>query len=280
MRRKRNHNIVRIILFCLGMIICSYPLISSISSQYYLNDTVATYQKQVEACEDSNLNEMITLAEEYNRVLHQSEGSVFDDSSGELLSSEYYNHLLDLSGNGIMGSVEIPGISVNLPIYHGTSEEVLAAGAGHIEGTSLPIGGENTRTVLSGHRGLPSAKLFTRLDELKVGDLFFIRVCNEILAYEVIDIDVIDPYDVEKLRIVSGKDLATLLTCTPYGLNTHRLIVTGERVPYIEKEYEAIEKEIMSYRELFFGSVPFVFAVAGIGVVVKKIKFRNKGGNK
>ena len=178
-----------------------------------------------------------------------------------------------------MGSLEIPKISVNLPIYHGTDEEVLSTGIGHMEGTSLPIGGNNTRTILAGHRGLPNSKLFTRLDELEKGDYFFIHVLDEVLAYEVIDIEVIEPEDSGKLGVAPEKDLATLLTCTPYGLNTHRLIVTGERVAYDEVEYGLIKKELMSFRELFFAILPFAFFCIGIGKVIKnrKSKKRKKG---
>lgn len=260
------------------MTICSYPLISGIASQYCLNNTVATYQRQVENYDDSEFDKMLDFAEVYNQVLYQSEERILEHSTDEVLSSENYCSLLNLAGNGIMGSIEIPVIDVNLPIYHGTSDEVLAAGIGHIEGTSLPVGGENTRSVLSGHRGLPNSRLFTRLDELEPGDLFFIRMFDRILSYEVTEIEVIEPDDVEKLKIIPEKDLVTLLTCTPYGLNTHRLIITGERVPYKEMEYEAIEEKMMSYRELLFGSIPFIFGIIGIGTAAKKIKFRNKGG--
>ena len=145
-----------------------------------------------------------------------------------------------------------------------------------MEGTSLPVGGENTRTVLAGHRGLPNSKLFTRLDELETGDFFFIKVLDEVLAYEVIEIEVIEPEEANKLEIVPEKDLATLLTCTPYGLNTHRLIVTGERVEYDEVEYQSIKKEVMSFRELFFALIPFVFTAIGIGTVIKNKKSRRR----
>lgn len=279
MKRKKNRRLLKIILFCLGIGICSYPIISNVVSQIYLNNTIATYQKQVESCDDSNLKEMLENAREYNRILFQSKENVLDPSQANILNPESYYRILDLFGNGIMGSIEIPKIGVNLPIYHGTSDEVLAVAVGHIEGTSLPIGGKNTRTVLSGHRGLPNSKLFTRLDELIIGDFFFIRVLNQTLAYEVLDIEVINPDDVDKLELIPDQDLVTLLTCTPYGLNTHRLIVTGARVPYIEKEYKAIEEEMMSHRELLFMSIPFVFIIWGIRNAVNK-KIRKKRGKK
>lgn len=279
MKRKwsvSKRKIIKIILFFVGLMICSYPLISSIWEQKYLNDTVSTYQKEMEEYDEEKIEEEKSLAYEYNSLLYQSKGKVINSDSTQILHSDNYNSLLNLSGNGIMASVEIPKINVNLPIYHGTSDEVLSMGVGHIEGTSLPIGGENTRTVLSGHRGLPNSKLFTRLDELEKGDLFFIKVLDEILAYEVIEIEVIEPDDTEKLAIIQEKDLATLLTCTPYGLNTHRLIITGERVSFVEAEYQSIRKEIMSFRELFFAAIPSVFIAIGVGSTVKNKKSRKK----
>lgn len=164
-----------------------------------------------------------------------------------------------------MGSIEIPSINVNLPIYHGTSDEVLSAGVGHLNGSSLPIGGVNTKSILTAHRGLPSSKLFTRLDELVEGDLFFIRVLNETLAYKVNDIQVIEPEDVAGLEIEEGKDLVSLITCTPYGLNTHRLVVTGGRTEYEPAIYESIESKNMSIREYIFLAIPFVFLTIIVG---------------
>ena len=284
-RPASKRKIVKAILFFVGLMICSYPLVSSIVEQRHLKDAIATYQKQIEDCDEIDMKTAMSQAEEYNSVLYQSEGKNINTPFGEILRSENYNSLLNLTGNGIVGSVEIPKISVNLPIYHGTDEEVLTIGFGHVEGTSLPVGGENTRTVLAGHRGLPNSKLFTRLDELETGDFFFIKVLDEVLAYEVVDIEVIEPEDISKLEIVPEKDLATLLTCTPYGLNTHRLIVTGERAAYDEIEYQSIKKEMMSFRELFFAVMPFVFAVIGIGTVIrnrksKKIKLKRRGGRR
>ena len=138
--------------------------------------------------------------------------------------------MLDISDNGIMGYIEIPSIKCSLPIYHGVDEAVLQIAVGHIEWTSLPVGGESTHCVLSGHRGLPSAKLFTNLDQLVVGDIFIMRVLDETLTYEVDQIRIVEPQDVEALKIVPGEDLCTLVTCTPYGVNTHRLLVRGHRV--------------------------------------------------
>ena len=158
-----------------------------------------------------------------------------------MLRKEHYETLLNVSQTGIMGTLSIPKINVELPIYHETEEEVLAAGAGHMEGTALPVGGENTRCVLTGHRGLPSSKLFTRLDEMKE-DLFFLDVCEKTFAYEVSEIEVIEPEDIQAIEPKRGEDLVSLVTCTPYGLNTHRLVVTGRRVATRKRKGCNLEK--------------------------------------
>lgn len=265
------------ILFLIGFIICCYPLISSIIEQQYQKGAVATYEKEMQKEDDSKIKESLKKAEEYNSMLYQSDGMSVGDLGDNILSHKSYESLLDLSGTGVMGSIEIPKINVNLPIYHGTDDSVLSTAAGHVESSSLPVGGENTRTVITGHRGLPNSKLFTRLDEMKEGDLFFINVLGETLAYQVTEIEVIDPDDVKKLDIVPKKDLATLLTCTPYGLNTHRLLVTGERVTYEKEVHDSIEKETMSARELFFAVLPFIFlAIKLVPVVVSRIKRKRK----
>ena len=148
-----------------------------------------------------------------------------------------YESLLDLSGLGIMGYIEIPEIDCSLPVYHGTEESVLQIAVGHIEWTSLPVGGEGTHCVLSGHRGLPSAKLFTNLDKLEPGDVFLLRILDEVLTYEVDQILIVEPQDTSALQIVKGKDYCTLMTCTPYGVNTHRLLVRGHRIDNIEQAH-------------------------------------------
>lgn len=258
-----KNNILKKLSFIFGLILCSYPLISGIVQQQAQKGTVATYQQMINNSSNSSLEETLSKAKEYNEVLFESLTSLSSDKLS-ILSEENYNEILNI-GNGIMGSIEIPSINVNLPIYHGTSDEVLSAGVGHLNGSSLPIGGINTKSILTAHRGLPSSKLFTRLDEIVEGDLFFIRVLNETLAYKVIDIEVIEPEDVAGLEIEEGKDLASLITCTPYGLNTHRLVVTGERTEYEEVVYENIESKNMSIREYVFLAIPIIFVIIVIG---------------
>jgi sortase A len=186
-----------------------------------------------------------------------------------------YEQVLDPFGTGMMGHIEIPKIQVSLPIYHGTSDGVLQVGVGHLEGSSLPVGGEGTHAVLSGHRGLPSASLFTDLDKLEIGDHFIIQVLKETLTYEVDQIKVIEPEDLTKLTIEEGEDLCSLVTCTPYGINTHRLVVRGHRIPN-EEDGEAAAEEIRSERKkpvILIGlAVLAVIVFVGIVVIRKKRK--------
>lgn len=267
----RKKNILKKISFIFGLILCSYPLISGIVQQQAQKGAVATYQQMIDSSSNSSIEEELAKAKEYNEVLFESLTSLSSDKLG-ILSEENYNETLNI-GNGIMGSIEIPTINVNLPIYHGTSDEVLSAGVGHLNGSSLPIGGVNTKSILTAHRGLPSSKLFTRLDELEIGDLFFIRVLNETLAYKVSDIEVIEPEDVTGLEIEEGKDLVSLITCTPYGINTHRLVVTGERTEYEPAIYKNIETKNMSIREYIFLAIPIIFVTIVIG---RRVKFGKK----
>ena len=249
-------------LFLIGFLLCVYPLISNVIEQRRQNDAVATYKKAVEGTKKDDLTEIWNQAQEYNKLLYQSQGAVVDDV--DLLSDEEYNSQLNASDIGVMGSLDIPKINVNLPIYHGTGDEALANGVGHLQGTSLPVGGENSHCVLSGHRGLPSSKLLVRLDEMEEGDYFYLRVCGETLAYEVTEITVVEPGDVSSLEIQPEQDMVSLVTCTPYGLNTHRLIVTGIRVDYEKTEYETIQESVPSVRELLLTALPFVF----LGVIL------------
>lgn len=251
------------IIFLAGFLLLLYPLISNMVHQRQQSDAVASYDSAVSNRSEEEIQEILNQATEYNNMLFQSNGAIVDNMDTSILSDESYNSLLN-QANGIMGSIEIPKIDVDLPIYHGTEDDVLSVGVGHIQGTSLPVGGENTHCVLSGHRGLPGSSLFTRLDEMKEGDLFFLSVMGETLAYKVYDIQVVDPDNTEVLEIAADKDDVSLVTCTPYGLNTHRLVVTGERVPYEESEYNSIGSELPSLRELLFIAIPFVLlAVAG-----------------
>lgn len=230
---------------------------------------ISTYESKVKHTDKAKINEQIQKAHNYNDMLFQTMGASVGDIDTDILSDESYENILNLAGKGIMGSIEIPKIGVDLPIYHGISDDVLSNGVGHLQNSSFPVGGENTRTVLTGHRGLPNAKLFTRLDELKKDDLFYIRVGNKTLAYQIYKIEIVKKEEApDVLGIEEGKDLATLITCTPYGINTHRLILTGKRVPYSEKKKDAIEPEMMSWRELLFTALPFLIVFMLIGLFI------------
>lgn len=267
------------VVFILGFLLLCYPLVSSKMQEKEQKETVDSYKNEVDNKSKEEIEKIRKDALKYNDVLFQCQGAIVDNADMGILSDESYNSLLLQSDTGVMGSLEIPKIDVDLPIFHGTSEEVLSTSIGHQQNTSLPIGGENTHSCLTGHRGLPGAKLFTRLDEIVKGDLFFINVLGETHAYKVNNIRVVTPEeaDMEVTKIESGKDMVTLVTCTPYGLNTHRLLVTGERVPYEKQEYESIDSTLPSLRELVFTALPFV--LLAIVVVMKLIDWRKNKQN-
>lgn len=237
---------------------------------------LSTYKSEVTATDTQTIEEQVELAHEYNEALFQISNSSVGDMSTDILSDESYNSILDITGKGIIGTIEIPKIDVNLPIYHGTDDDVLSNGIGHIQTSSFPVGGINTRTVVSGHRGLPNAKLFTRLDELVKNDLFYFKVGGKTLAYKIYKIEVVKKDEApDVIGIEEGKDLATMITCTPYGINTHRLIITGKRVPYNPKKKKAIKAEFMSLREIAFTALPFVIVfILLVKYVLKKRKER------
>lgn len=210
-----------------------FPAAVNIIYVYEQNKINEAYDRQIQELEDTELNDLKEQAENYNKSLWEMTASGQGASSDEqgVSGNLAYSELLNVNGNQ-MGYVIIPKISVNLPIYHYDSEEVLSVGVGHMEYSSLPVGGESTHCVLSGHTGLPTAKIFTDLEKLEVGDRFYIKALNETLCYEVDQIKVVLPNDARDLQIEPGRDLVTLLTCTPYGLNTHRLLVRGTRIAY------------------------------------------------
>ena len=209
-----------------GLCLLLYPSVSDWWNSMHSSRAVANYTEEVEALDEGKYDEMLSAASEYNEGL-LSRATDYALTEGQ---EAEYESLLDLDGSGVMGYIEIPSINVSLPIYHGTSDSVLQVGVGHLEWSSLPVGGDGTHCVLSGHRGLPSAKLFTNLDRLVEGDRFTIRVLGESLVYEVDQVLIVEPDDVSALAVVEGRDLCTLVTCTPYGINSHRLLVRGHRV--------------------------------------------------
>lgn len=258
----------RVSVFFLGFLLCCYPIASSFLDEVKQSETIHTYDNTISELKEEEIELEREKAQSYNDVLYQSKGYMIESENAQILSEDSYHQLLNTADMGMMGSIEIPKINVYLPIYHGVSETVLSNGIGHLEGSSLPIGGTSTRAILTGHRGLPNAKLFTRLDELEENDLFYIHVLDEVLAYQINKIEVIEPDDVEKIEIKAGSDLVSLITCTPYGINTHRLVLTGERVVFEKVQHDSIQKELMSVRELIFLCMPFAFlGFAGINVI-------------
>ena len=251
----------RNLLFWAGFLICIFPVISNMVERQRQADAVATYRQTMEKEDEKEIEEKWSQANEYNEMLFQAKGGIVEETE-----EKKYEELLNIHGTDIMGSLEIPKIQVELPIYHGTEDEVLSNGIGHLEGTSLPIGGENTHSVLTGHRGLPSSKLLVRLDEMKIGDLFFIHTYKEVMAYKVEEIMVVKPEDTAWMEIKDEKDLVSLVTCTPFGINSHRLIVTGRRVDYKEKEYIKIKPQFPSVREIIITVFPILFVVS-VGVI-------------
>ena len=224
--RKHASTIFLILILVVGLSLMLYPSLSNWWNEAHQSRAIAAYSQEVSKLDENRYDELWQQAWEYNRSLVGRENVYLLDDS----QMAEYERLLDVSGMGIMGYIEIPSINVSLPIYHGTEESVLQVAVGHLEWTSLPVGGESTHCVLSGHRGLPSAKLFTDLDRLVVGDRFRLGVLDQVLTYEVDQILIVEPQDTEALLIEEGKDLCTLVTCTPYGINTHRLLVRGHRV--------------------------------------------------
>lgn len=213
--------------------------------------TLSTYHNEVSRLDTENYDNLKKKAIKYNDVLYQTQGMYILGLTDEYLSDESYHKMLKIEKSEVMARINIPKINVKLPIYHGTSDEVLANGIGHLQTSSLPVGGKNTRTILTGHRGMAQSDMFTRLDELEVGDLIFIEVLNEKLAYSVTDAQVILPEETETLDIVAGEDMLTLVTCTPIYTNTHRLIVNAKRIDYIESMENSQDK-------IIFPKNPFV----------------------
>lgn len=229
MKRKTTILTASILVFLTALGITLYPIISNYVNQKYASKIYTEYEEMIQNVDDTSLKDARRLAEQYNNAL--APVSAYEQESLSE-ASQNYDTLLNMGGNGIMGYVEIPSIQVNLPIYHGTDSETLERGIGHLLGSSLPIGGASTHSVLSGHSGLAGQKMFTDLLQVKEGDIFYLHVLGETLAYQIVSLNTVLPYDTSLLGITPGADLCTLITCTPLAVNTHRLLVTGERIPY------------------------------------------------
>ena len=269
--KKRNPLVLLapLLIFAAGAGIFLYPAVSNFLAERNQSNVIHTYQAKVEQMDQEEIDEAWSRAVEYNENLAGDPvHDPFVMGSGYILPDNYED-VLNLNGDGVMGYVEIPKIDVYLPVYHGTGEEVLAQGAGHLDVTALPIGGEGNHSVISAHRGLPSAELFTRLDEMEMGDVFYIHVLDRTLAYEVDQIEVILPEELALLQPEEGKDLVTLLTCTPYAVNTHRLLVRGARISYEEEAVQDSEQILQT--ENGWRQEYLIAAVAGLGVLAAVI---------
>ena len=240
---KRKNTIIIIcfiIVILLGAGAAAYPLIASINNEHTQSLVQTDYEEKLQQLDTSEIDAVLAAAREYNKTISTVQIEDVDKIKADLPP---YEDLLNLANNGIMGYIMIPFINIDLPIYHGTTGAAMEKGAGHMEGTSLPVGGIGTHAVISAHSGMASAKLFTDLDKLKLGDMFFITVCNQKLAYEVDNIAVVEPTDIDLIRIDTQQDYVTLLTCTPYGVNTHRLLVRGHRVEMAEEAIAEVEEK-------------------------------------
>ena len=237
--KKYLSTIILFLVLIIGLSLVLYPTFADWWNSFHQSKAVASYVEQVSNMDDEKYQEIWSAAGEYNQ-------SLLDRPTRSLLAEEQqeeYQALLNIGGNGIMGYIEIPKLDVTMPLYHGTDEAVLQVAIGHLEWTSLPVGGESSHCVVSGHRGLPSARLFTDLDKMEVGDTFLLRILDEVLTYEVDQIRIVEPHVTDDLLIVEGEDLVTMVTCTPYGINTHRMLVRGHR---IETQEEKVVRRVTS----------------------------------
>lgn len=264
--KKKTNKIFIVIIFLFGLSLLLYPFIANQWNGYRQKRLISSYDQTVaeqEASEGIDYEAEWERAASYNEALLPSilpDSFAVAEASGE---DEEYMSCLNITGNGMMGKVEIPKIDITIPIFHTTEEEVLQNAAGHLEGSSLPIGGENSHAVISAHRGLPSAALFTDLDKLEEGDHFLLHILDDTLCYQVDKISVVEPEDTAVLAVEDGEDLVTLLTCTPYGVNSHRLLVRGRRVPY---ELEEIKDEKLSLTNMSLHTNYLLWVIVGLVV--------------
>lgn len=267
---KNKIGILLVLMLFVGVCGLLYPSVSQYWNSRTQTQAVENYREILETLQPEDYDEFLEEAEKYNVALNDLKYPLTD-----YYKIDGYNNILDISGSGIMGYISVPKLGVEIPMYHGISAEVLNVACGHLEGTSLPIGGESTHSVLSAHRGLPHAKLFTELDKMEVGDTFTITVLNQTVTYQVDQIKVVLPNETQDVQIVEGEDLCTLLTCTPYGINSHRLLVRGTR---IENAAPILHVTSSAYRIDSLVATPVVAApILFVLLIVLMIKYRDKG---
>ena len=271
-------NIVLVLVFVAGLSLLLYPTVSNAYNNYLQSKTIASYSEHVNQLEKDTYEKEWKKAEEYNRSLLERENPFVLTQELE----QMYWQTLDLSGRGIMAYIEIPSVDVTLPIAHGTSDETLQSYVGHLEWSSLPVGGKNTHCIISGHRGLPSSELFTNIDHLELGDKFYLHILGQTLEYQVCNIAVVEPQDQTLLTVEEGKDMVTLVTCTPYGINSHRLLVRGIRTGEGSTENVGevyVKNEVTQIDILTLVSVLVVICATVVFVTLLLTGKRRKGGD-
>ena len=288
--RKRHLTLMFLIGILLGMIslgITLYPLIGNYYSSKNKSTVHTEYTETVETLDDGSIRRMLADAHTYNDSLKPGAFSMEDlfSQAGQIMAAENYNDLLNVRSDGIMGYVEIPKISVYLPIYHGTESEVLDVGVGHLLGSSLPVGGESTHAVLTGHSGMARERMFSDLDQLKVGDVFYLHILDQTLAYEVDQTKIVLPENTDYLGIEKEHDYCTLVTCVPFGVNTHRLLVRGHRVRYSQSTDEPIQNEennaepvASTWQRQYIKGLMIALAIMAVGVILFRIILSGRRG--
>lgn len=278
-QKKKSGNastIILVAIFFVGLCVLLYPTVSDFWNEKRQSQAIVNYDDLIVDLTPEDYSEYFSKADSYNQKIRNMS---FPFMNHKNIAEEYYS-TLDVNGDGMMGYITIEKIKVQLPIYHGTSDKVLNSAAGHVEGSSLPVGGESTHSVLSAHRGLPSAKLFTNLDKVEVGDVFTIRILDKTITYQVDQILIVLPHETEALNIVSGEDYCTLVTCTPYGINTHRMLVRGTRIESIEPD-RVINVITEAYQIDPLIVTPAVAApMLGLLLIVLLVKSRNPNKKK
>lgn len=281
MKSKVRAIFIYVLLF-VGFGILNYPGLASLYNRFHEGEVIRSYEDGLNEVTAAELAVMLEEARNYNVRLRAATNGVADAfSEGAAERDDEYEKLVNANDNGVMGYIEIPDINVNLPIMHGTSAKVLERAAGHLEGSSLPVGGESTHAIISAHRGLPSAILFSDVDQLKDGDVFYIHVLGEVLAYQVDQIKVVLPTEVSEVQIEEGEDYLTLLTCTPYAINSHRLLIRGTRIPYTPEARDVIQSITQSIWEWLLQQKILLISVAVlllslIIIIVRSIRNRIK----
>ncbi len=284
MKKIHKREIISKILIIIAICLLSYPAIAEIYNKYHSSYVIKLYRDSIkEISGEDDYKNILEEVRKYNESLENGITRYFLSEEQQ----EKYMSLLNISDNGVMGIISIPKINVKLPIYHTAEEKILQVAVGHIPGTSLPVGGKGTHAVLSGHRGLASAAIFTNLPKLEIGDTFNIEVLNEVLTYEVDKIDVVSPTDIKNIEIVDGEDYCTLLTCTPLGINSHRLLVRGHRIETIYEEEsdagvlnEVVKGHVLTFYEVIMLIIAIILFIVGIFLTLKRSRAKRKNNSK